>query len=792
MATFTVTIATDVVAVDGETSLREALVLATGPGDLIIFDPSLNDKTITLDPAKGALLIASGADVAIDGDIDDDGLADITIDGSNTTNLLSVAPGAQADITGFRFKDGYSFSSDGKFGDGQSGYDGQDGYDGEAGGYWGSYLGGAGGAGGYGIAGDAGVGTSYSAVLNRGTLTLRSVEFLTNSSRASGGDGGDGGDGGYGGYGGYGGDGYYGNNGGGGGGGGYAGDGGQGGFGGDAAGALLNSGNLTLIDVSLVGNTAFAGDGGRGGIGGDGGRGGDGGDGGDYYGTGYAGGDGGRGGVGGYGGDGGDGGDGVGGILNFGGVTATGNVAALNNTGDHGVGGSGGSGGSGGAGGYGGVGYGGAGDGSGGYDGDSGFGGGSGSDGQSAADFLSKNGGTGTLNTAPTTTFIALADTSQSEDAGGATTTYTFFVNRLGDLSGTTSVDVNFAGGAGVNGADFAGGLLPTTQTVTFTAGLQQKTVSIVVANDGDLEADETFALSLSNPTGMALGSTTVKTATIVNDDSALVIIDNDHAPVITSNGGGAAANVSVAENTTAVTTVAATDADGDALTYAIKAGGDGALFKLDPTTHALSFKAAPDFEAPADAGANNIYDVTVQASDGANVDTQLLHVSVTNVAGVTIHGSKKNDKIDATHAPAGQPLPTNEEDTISGGRKNDDISGLGGNDTLSGGRSKFKEGKPKGVNKLTGDDGADNFLFGSKLQRSKTKVMDFDSAEGDKVLLAKSIFDDYRFKDGDISENDFQKLFDYTKHGTLKYDGEKVAKFVGAPDLHADDFMLV
>ena len=45
-----------------------------------------------------------------------------------------------------------------------------------------------------------------------------------------------------------------------------------------------------------------------------------------------------------------------------------------------------------------------------------------------------------------------------------------------------------------------------------------------------------------------------------------------------------------------------------------------------------MSFIAAPDFEAPTDAGANNIYDVTVQVSDGTNIDTQAIAVTVTNV----------------------------------------------------------------------------------------------------------------------------------------------------------------
>ena len=103
-------------------------------------------------------------------------------------------------------------------------------------------------------------------------------------------------------------------------------------------------------------------------------------------------------------------------------------------------------------------------------------------------------------------------------------------------------------------------------------------------------------------------------------------------APVITSNGGGATGAISVAENSTAVTSVTATDVDSPTLTYSITGGADAATFVINSSTGALSFIAAPDFENPVDAGADNTYDVIVQASDGALVDTQALAVTVTNV----------------------------------------------------------------------------------------------------------------------------------------------------------------
>src|SRR5262249_54028313 len=52
-----------------------------------------------------------------------------------------------------------------------------------------------------------------------------------------------------------------------------------------------------------------------------------------------------------------------------------------------------------------------------------------------------------------------------------------------------------------------------------------------------------------------------------------------------------------------------------------------------DPVTGALRFVAAPDFEAPADAGANNVYDVTIRVADGrGGTDSQAIAVTVTNV----------------------------------------------------------------------------------------------------------------------------------------------------------------
>jgi hypothetical protein len=103
--------------------------------------------------------------------------------------------------------------------------------------------------------------------------------------------------------------------------------------------------------------------------------------------------------------------------------------------------------------------------------------------------------------------------------------------------------------------------------------------------------------------------------------------------PEITSDGGGPDATRNVSENATAVTTVTATDVDpGTTLTYSISDGPDAAKFTINSSTGVLTFVSAPDFENPTDAGSDNVYNVTVRASDGTLADTQAIDVNVTSV----------------------------------------------------------------------------------------------------------------------------------------------------------------
>ncbi|WP_436211131.1 beta strand repeat-containing protein [Bradyrhizobium sp. LjRoot220] len=89
------------------------------------------------------------------------------------------------------------------------------------------------------------------------------------------------------------------------------------------------------------------------------------------------------------------------------------------------------------------------------------------------------------------------------------------------------------------------------------------------------------------------------------------------------------------------MTTVTSTDVDipAQTLTYSISGGADAAKFTIIAATGALSFVSAPNFESPADVGANNVYDVIVQVSDGSATDTQAIAVTVTNVEEAPVAG---------------------------------------------------------------------------------------------------------------------------------------------------------
>jgi hypothetical protein len=141
------------------------------------------------------------------------------------------------------------------------------------------------------------------------------------------------------------------------------------------------------------------------------------------------------------------------------------------------------------------------------------------------------------------------------------------------------------------------------------------------VAALGDLDGDGLIELAVGaetdNTGGVARGAVYVLSLSGMNT-----------APVFTSP-----AQVSVPENTTAVQTVTAIDAEAppQTISYSIIGGPDQSRFAIT-SAGALSFNSPPNYEAPTDIGGDNVYVVIVQASDGSLSSLQAIVVTVTPV----------------------------------------------------------------------------------------------------------------------------------------------------------------
>jgi Ca2+-binding RTX toxin-like protein len=175
--------------------------------------------------------------------------------------------------------------------------------------------------------------------------------------------------------------------------------------------------------------------------------------------------------------------------------------------------------------------------------------------------------------------------------------------------------------------------------------------------------------------------------------------------PEITSG-----ASASVMENQTAAYTATATDPTGDTLVYSLS-GTDAALFDIDAATGVVTFKTAPDFEAPGDANGDNIYDVVVSVSDGANTIDQAVAITVGDADDGAVIGSKFADHLvgtsgaDELHGYAG-------DDHLKGGAGDDRLLGGAGMDVLTGQTGDDRLSGGSGQNFLYGGTGSDTAVF--------------------------------------------------------------------------------
>lgn len=199
-----------------------------------------------------------------------------------------------------------------------------------------------------------------------------------------------------------------------------------------------------------------------------------------------------------------------------------------------------------------------------------------------------------------------------------------------------------------------------------------------------------------------------------------------DEDPIFTTS-----ATLSVAEDQTVAVDVDATDGDDgetdESIVFSLTGGADAALFDIDASTGVVTFKVAPDFEAPGDADADNVYEIEVTASDGNNASAQAVAVTVTDVgediaggAGdTTLYGGPGDDDItnvlgnQIIYASGGNDTVLIWRDSTVFGEDGDDLLiSDNGNGLLYGGSGADTLVAYAGVTSVFGGSGIDEFRF--------------------------------------------------------------------------------
>ncbi len=114
---------------------------------------------------------------------------------------------------------------------------------------------------------------------------------------------------------------------------------------------------------------------------------------------------------------------------------------------------------------------------------------------------------------------VSIADLLPQQEGNTGTTEFVFTVSRTGDPTEAVTVDWAVTQGPdpSADGNDFVGGALPSGM-VTIPAGQMSVDLVVPVQGDTEVEPDENFTVTLSNPSVGTLGKATA-IGTIENDD---------------------------------------------------------------------------------------------------------------------------------------------------------------------------------------------------------------------------------------------------------------------------------
>ncbi len=185
----------------------------------------------------------------------------------------------------------------------------------------------------------------------------------------------------------------------------------------------------------------------------------------------------------------------------------------------------------------------------------------------------------GTIDDDDNPVLWAVAPAAVAEGNAGSTPA-TFQIRLSTPSPDTVTVDWASANGSATAGFDYTA----ASGTVTFNPSETSKTVAVAVLGDSSDEADETFTVTLSNPTGAGLDGdgAAVATGTIANDDGPAVSISGPASPVTEGNSGTTSATFAV--------TLSAVNGNDVTVNYATSAGSATAGSDFTATSGTLTF----------------------------------------------------------------------------------------------------------------------------------------------------------------------------------------------------------
>ena len=248
-----------------------------------------------------------------------------------------------------------------------------------------------------------------------------------------------------------------------------------------------------------------------------------------------------------------------------------------------------------------------------------------------------------------------VASSNTQLEGTGAASPFSFSIIRDGDTTEPITVSYAFSGGAtfAADAADF-GGTFPSG-TVTIDAGQTTKLITVWPSADASVESDESFVITLSNPSTGSLAQPTVE-VTLEDDDATIAFVDHGALTIQDADVRNSQITVSYSLSNSEYTLSSPTP-----------------IFLADNVpSSSLHFAS------------NLITSVTAQLGSGNDV----LDLSALTIPS-TIYGGSGNDTL----------LGGSLADWIFGGVGDDSLTGNEGADFLSG---------ELGNDRLTGDSGDD------------------------------------------------------------------------------------